>query len=72
MKIKTVCWSLKFKDLDGNRLELTDLPDKVKEEITEMISMGYTEGDEEYEDDSDEMAEFNKGDEMRDFRKDQS
>ena len=71
METKTVCWKITFKDLDDRLLKLTDLPDSVTDEIVEKLSMGYTEGDEEWESDDDEMAEFNKGDEIRDFRKDQ-
>lgn len=69
MKVKTYSYVVKVTDEDGRHVDITEVPDEVKDEMYEAISFGTHEGDIEYEDDSDEWEEMNRGDEIRDYRK---
>jgi len=71
MEIRTVSWKIVIKDEASNEIDLGEIPTNTRSEIGNKVADGYWEGDEEYEDYTDEMVEFKKGDEIRDFRKDQ-
>jgi hypothetical protein len=69
MKVKTYSYVVKVTDEDNKHIEQSDLPDGVFEDICENLADGIWEGDVDYEDDSDEWADMNRGDEIRDYRK---
>lgn len=69
MKIKTYSYVVKVTDEDGMHVPHNDVPCDVFKEMCENLGDEIWEGDIDYEDDSDEWAEANRGDEIRDYRK---
>ena len=69
MEIRQLYYHLTVRDVDGNIVEPSELTDEDMEVLSDNIANGGWSGTMEIEDDSDEWEEMNRGDEIRDYRK---